>query len=255
MSHLKHQMARIEDLLTPECGHNPPPIRLVVFHDFLLKKARCICNECYSRNKPMLDQEKRLSVPLQENLKCILCNKAPSRLKRDWNAGCCDNCFYMNKVLEEKSVENQSLIKDETIPDCVIENQLYIGPKESAVNSVNLKMLRISRVIVCCHSIPLYLDYDPSIQYLRLCMDDSLEQNLTSLIPYAFAFIQQGIRNNESILIHCNAGVSRSGAVCVAWLMKIFNLNCDDALSMARLKRDKIYPNSNFIEQLDKLEF
>ena len=34
---------------------------------------------------------------------------------------------------------------------------------------------------------------------------------------------QQGIRNNESILIHCNAGVSRSGAVCVGWLMKIFN--------------------------------
>jgi len=250
-----------EDLLTTECGHRSSMnqsmsyIRLVVFKDFLMNKSRCICDECYAKNKDKIDQEKRSSIKLQNDLKCILCDRAPSRFKRDWNAGCCDSCYFINRTLEEKSVKNQVLIQNDTIPDCVIDKQLYIGAKESARNILNLKKLGISRIVVCCHSIPFYLDYDPSIQYLRLCMDDSLEQNLNDLIPFVFAFIEQGFKNKESILIHCNAGVSRSGAICVAWLMKMFNLNCDQALMMAREKRDKISPNSNFIEQLNRLEF
>jgi protein-tyrosine phosphatase len=264
MSFIDSSRLNSDHLLTPECGHfyspsntlsnqSKPPIRIVVFHDFSQSKTRCICHDCYEKNKNKIDKQKRQSTPLQNDLKCILCNKAPSRFKRDWNTGCCDDCYAQNKVLEEKNVQKQ-VLPNNVLPDCLISDQLYIGPKETAANYINLKNLNISRVVVCCHSIPFYLDYDPSIHYLRLCMDDSLEQNIANLIPYAFAFIQQGLMNKESVLVHCNAGISRSGAICVAWLMKAFNLRCDQALDMSRLKREKICPNSNFIEQLKKLE-
>ena len=50
-------------------------------------------------------------------------------------------------------------------------------------------------------------------------MNDSLDQNLLEYLPSAFQFIQGAIDRGEAVLVHCNAGVSRSGSVCVAWLM------------------------------------
>ena len=247
------------DKLTPECEHGLNISetfvrRIAVFQDISVNKTRCVCHNCFISEKRRLDIEKRSSKPLENNLKCLLCDREPSRYKTEWENGCCDKCFAENKKLEENHAAVHE-IKSSVLPDCLIEKQLYIGPKESAANRDCLINLGISRVLVCCHSIPFYLEKDPSIHYLRLYLDDSLDQHILDLIPYAFAFIDEGIRNNEATLVHCNSGVSRSGAICVAWLMKTFNLNCDDALMNAKLKRDKITPNSNFIEQLNQLKF
>lgn len=52
------------------------------------------------------------------------------------------------------------------------------------------------------------------------------------------------------MLVHCQAGISRSPTIVIAYLMKKFNLKLDDAYSQVRSKRPIISPNLVFYSQL-----
>ena len=54
--------------------------------------------------------------------------------------------------------------------------------------------------------------------------------------------------------VHCAQGVSRSGAVVVYSVMKMHNLDYDDALAFVRKGRSVAEPNHSFAAQLRKLE-
>ncbi|CAI6311361.1 unnamed protein product [Periconia digitata] len=55
---------------------------------------------------------------------------------------------------------------------------------------------------------------------------------------------------SSNVLVHCVMGVSRSGAIIVAYIMRALNLSYDDALALARMARRRIAPNNGFAEQL-----
>jgi dual specificity phosphatase 12 len=52
------------------------------------------------------------------------------------------------------------------------------------------------------------------------------------------------------VLVHCIQGISRSGAVVVAFLMRRLSLSYDAALEIAKVYRPIIAPNTGFSEQL-----
>ncbi|OJJ58196.1 hypothetical protein ASPSYDRAFT_90383 [Aspergillus sydowii CBS 593.65] len=52
------------------------------------------------------------------------------------------------------------------------------------------------------------------------------------------------------VLVHCNQGISRSGAVVVAYIMKSLTLPFNQALRIARESRSLIAPNKGFEYQL-----
>lgn len=55
------------------------------------------------------------------------------------------------------------------------------------------------------------------------------------------------------VFVHCAMGVSRSGALVLAYLMICQDLLLVEAIIAVRLNRD-IGPNSGFLEQLRELE-
>lgn len=55
------------------------------------------------------------------------------------------------------------------------------------------------------------------------------------------------------MFVHCAMGVSRSGALVLAYLMICQGLLLVEAITAVRLNRD-IGPNSGFLEQLRQLE-
>lgn len=55
------------------------------------------------------------------------------------------------------------------------------------------------------------------------------------------------------VIVHCAMGVSRSGALVLAYLMICQGLSLAEAIAAVRLNRD-IGPNSGFLQQLLQLE-
>ena len=68
----------------------------------------------------------------------------------------------------------------------------------------------------------------------------------------AIAFIQNGLQAGN-VLLHCASGVSRSGTLAVAYLMKTRKLSFEAAFDQVKQARD-INPNYGFQKQLKQFE-
>jgi protein-tyrosine phosphatase len=56
------------------------------------------------------------------------------------------------------------------------------------------------------------------------------------------------------VLVHCMAGISRSSAVIIAYMMRRLSVSLENALAYVKAKRPKINPNEGFIHQLKVYE-
>eukprot|EP01022_Parablepharisma_sp_SALTPOND_P014969 TRINITY_DN2087_c0_g1_i1.p1 TRINITY_DN2087_c0_g1~~TRINITY_DN2087_c0_g1_i1.p1 ORF type:complete len:237 (+),score=3.93 TRINITY_DN2087_c0_g1_i1:93-713(+) len=83
--------------------------------------------------------------------------------------------------------------------------------------------------------------------------DDPLE-SIELLLEEIFEFINEGILKNESVLVHCYAGVSRSPAVIIAYLIKSQRWTLGKAYQYVWERRKIVCPNDGFLVQLKKFE-
>ncbi len=68
-------------------------------------------------------------------------------------------------------------------------------------------------------------------------------------------FIEEALsKAGSAVLIHCQAGVSRSVTLAASYLMKHHRLSAEDALAMIKSKRPAAKPISFFVEQLKLYE-
>lgn len=79
---------------------------------------------------------------------------------------------------------------------------------------------------------------------------DNPEANIIQYFPESTAFIEQAIKENHNILVHCLAGVSRSPTILTAYLMATRRLRWKEALAIIKQTRPFVNPNPGFIEQL-----
>ena len=70
-------------------------------------------------------------------------------------------------------------------------------------------------------------------------------------IKYCFyKLIETARKNNCKVLVHCQAGISRSPTVVIAYLMNKYNMSMNEAYDRVRNKRPIIAPNIIFMSQL-----
>lgn len=125
---------------------------------------------------------------------------------------------------------------------------LYLGA-ETDVTQDGLSDRGISYVLNvsrCCPQ-PSFL---PQSQYLRIPIDDSLRDDLLHWIPQALLFIDGAMSCGCSVLVHCAAGISRSPALAVAYVMYSLKMDLDHAYRFVKERRPTISPNFNFLGQL-----
>ena len=91
------------------------------------------------------------------------------------------------------------------------------------------------------------------VVYKQLHAADNGYQNLRQYFNEAFEFIDAARRSGGAALIHCQAGVSRSPTIAVAYLIKNFPMSMVEAYRFVKSRRSIISPNLNFMGQL--LEF
>jgi len=91
------------------------------------------------------------------------------------------------------------------------------------------------------------------LKYKRLAASDNASQNLAQYFLEAFQFIEEALRQKSAVLIHCQAGISRSSTILIAFIMFRSRLSMLQAYKFVKSKRTIISPNLNFMGQL--LEF
>jgi dual specificity phosphatase 12 len=171
---------------------------------------------------------------------CSLCNILPKHTQFD-GIPICESCYSQNIKgfieFQDKRVPKKSL-------PIAIDEHVYIGDEDSARDIEVLQGLGITHILIAGSYMRAYLT---NMNYKQLPLEDSLEQNLTNYLSDALAYIENA---EGKVLVHCAAGISRSGSIIVAYLMKKNNTGFDTALSMARNKSSRIRPNPNFERQL-----
>merc|ERR1712026_122868 len=86
------------------------------------------------------------------------------------------------------------------------------------------------------------------VKYEFVQANDNSEQDLKSKFEYICNFLKS--RENERVLVHCQAGISRSATACLAYLMKEKNWSLDTSFCELKKRREIVSPNFAFLGQL-----
>lgn len=131
-----------------------------------------------------------------------------------------------------------------------ITDYLYLGNINSVYDFNKLKSLGITHIISVIEGfIP---PYPNDFNYLVINALDTLNTNLFDSFETSNDFIDDAVMNNSKVLIHCQAGRSRSVTILSAYMIKTFGFDVDTTLNLIKNKRPIIEPNQYFISQLKR---
>ena len=88
--------------------------------------------------------------------------------------------------------------------------------------------------------------------YLNLELKDVPQQSLADSTQFANRFIGDALDNyrNAVVAVHCLAGVSRSVAIILSYLLECRQMRLDRAFEYMRSRRCTLSPNEGFVRQL-----
>ena len=120
-----------------------------------------------------------------------------------------------------------------------------------------LKSLGINNIISCIHADNIY-ENKKDFTYLNIPFYDNIQNKeayeLDNYLSKAIRFIKRSIDNDEGVLVHCQAGVSRSASIVIAYIMAEYKWTFLKSYLFVRGKRNIIDPNPTFKKCLIKYE-
>lgn len=138
--------------------------------------------------------------------------------------------------------------------DCdFVTNGLFIGGEAAARNRTLLLRLGITHIVTLNHCDSLANQYD-EFSYFPVPLLDSVFEDLNPTFWKAVQYIDHAIRHNGTVLVHCRRGISRSAALCVAYLMDCRRMEFNTAVSLVKKQRPIVNINSGFLAQLQSHE-
>lgn len=140
----------------------------------------------------------------------------------------------------------------ESYPPSRVLPFLYVGNARDAGDTSLLRGLGVSKVLNV--TLQAAGPEPQGIAYRQLPASDSGQQNIKQYFEEAFSFIEEARKTNCAVLVHCQAGVSRSPTIAIAYIMKHRGLSMIEAYKLVKSARSIISPNLNFMGQLLELE-
>lgn len=139
-----------------------------------------------------------------------------------------------------------------------ITETLFVGCRPRPGDAVALREAGVTHVVSCLpdaeRASVSFLSADFGCLYLPV--RDSIHEDIASAFPAVFDFAAAAQRDDAQakLLVHCEAGVSRSASVAIALLMQAENASFFDTFMRARERRAEVLPNIGFASQLQHLE-
>eukprot|EP00741_Cyanophora_paradoxa_P002827 tig00000632_g2744.t1 len=133
----------------------------------------------------------------------------------------------------------------------LVMEKLWVGSVFSAKDNVAVESNGITHVLTMAGG--LTLSYPPTIQHKVVDILDMESEDILKHIPECVEFIEKG-REAGGVLVHCQAGVSRSVSAVIAYLVRHHKHDVDTALDLIQSVRSFAGPNSGFMRQLRRYE-
>lgn len=168
-----------------------------------------------------------------------------------------DGTKYIEKYLgpnDTKVVPQNSAIGFvvDTAPDDVpalVMPYLYVGSQDCCIPDVLINY-NIRTVLSVGIEAPVV---HSNVSYSHVQCLDLPDTRLIPILNECNQIIEKSIAAKENILVHCNAGVSRSASVVIGYLILQERKSFEDAHDMLKAVRPCIRPNIGFIKQLKSL--
>mmetsp|Transcript_4025 Transcript_4025/g.7703 ORF Transcript_4025/g.7703 Transcript_4025/m.7703 type:complete len:313 (-) Transcript_4025:285-1223(-) len=133
-------------------------------------------------------------------------------------------------------------------PNCVWEGEggqrLFVSNYGMAIDPKVYEALEIRSVINCTPEVP-FVDeikdrkFVGKLRKMRIAIVDTPEESdkLVAMLDKACTFIDEGLKEDKCVLVHCKHGQSRSVAVATAWMMSRQKISFADAHGWIKSRR------------------
>ncbi|CAN8072576.1 unnamed protein product [Agarophyton chilense] len=133
-----------------------------------------------------------------------------------------------------------------------LKSYLYLGSKHTIRNASLIQANNITHIINLGGH--LYHNQHRAVKYLSLSVRDDVLERIDDFFDVCIDFITDAKQSDGACVVACTQGISRSGAIAVAYLMSMDNITVEEALRKVRKNRPIIAPNSAFLNQLCEYE-
>ncbi|XP_073692577.1 dual specificity protein phosphatase 19b [Garra rufa] len=160
--------------------------------------------------------------------------------------------FHITRDTERESGDPCGFVQDLSLDLHVgiIRPFLLLSSQDAAHDIDTLKKLKVTHVLNVAYGVE--NAFPDLFTYKTVTMLDLPETDITSYFPECFQFINEASQQGGVVLVHCNAGVSRSASVVIGFLMSQEKMSFDEAFSIVKTARSYIQPNPGFMIQLKK---
>lgn len=125
---------------------------------------------------------------------------------------------------------------------------LYLGSARDAARKEQLQQLGITALLNVTQFCPNL--FQEAFEYKCIPVRDTGCEDIAAYFQESIHFIDQVKSQNGKVLVHCQAGVSRSATICIAYLMATKRLRMEEAYKYVKSRRRIVSPNFSFMGQL-----
>ncbi|XP_028596915.2 dual specificity protein phosphatase 2 [Podarcis muralis] len=129
---------------------------------------------------------------------------------------------------------------------------LYLGSCYHSSNREVLESLGITAVLNVSSSCPNY--FEGQFLYKSIPVEDNHMAEISVWFQEAIDFIDSVKNSSGRVLVHCQAGISRSATICLAYLIQSRRVRLEEAFDFVKQRRGVISPNFGFMGQLLQFE-
>ncbi|KAH8383509.1 hypothetical protein KR009_009005, partial [Drosophila setifemur] len=200
------------------------------------------------RNKPTKKEETEGVIKIK--LKAIMMSVDLDEVTSKYIRGRLEDLLDMD-LAEYKSFidEEMLLILGQMDAPTKIFEHVYLGSEWNASNLEELQKNGVRHILNVTREIDNF--FPGTFEYFNVRVYDDEKTNLLKHWDSTFRYISRAKAEGSKVLVHCKMGVSRSASVVIAYAMKAYQWEFQQALEHVKKRRSCIKPNKNFLSQLE----